>query len=211
MKPRIILIMSVVVIDLAMVFSGVYAQTNEHRQQGPGGPPPAGPRPPMPRLEDLDVNNDGSVTFNEFSTAWNNVLNEQFTKMDTNGDNVLAKDELPKPPSPPSGGDPSKRAGSTDQQADRPPMPPGGRHGGGPGKFMPRPEDLDADGDGKVTLEEYSTVWNTALKQQFAQMDTNSDNALSKDELAAHRGPGRGGPPPAPPSTGTQTNNGQQN
>lgn len=206
MKSRVLLVISIVVIDLAMVFSGVYAQTNEQGQQGRGGP-----RPPMPRMEDLDANNDGNVTFNEFSTGWNNVLNEQFTKMDANGDNVLTKDELPKPPSPPRGVDLPKRAGSSDQQGDRPPMPAGGRHGGGPRGFMPRPEDLDTNNDGKVTIEEYSTTWNTALKEQFTQMDTNDDEVLSKEELSARRGPRHGGPPPAPPSTGTQVENSDRN
>jgi len=61
-----------------------------------------------------------------------------------------------------------------------------GMQGRGPGYGMgPMAfETLDADGDGKVTLEEYRA----AAEDRFAAMDADDDGALSEDELGLRRG-----------------------
>lgn len=54
-------------------------------------------------------------------------------------------------------------------------------------------EQLDADSDGKLTLEEFQAP----MKERMARIDTNGDGALSEEELQAARdarmGPGRDG------------------
>jgi hypothetical protein len=75
-----------------------------------------------------------------------------------------------------------------------------GGPGGGPGGGGPRPDIMtnDADGDGKVSLEEAPE----RMRQWFGRMDTNSDGFIDADEAASARarrgaggGPGGGRPP----------------
>ena len=50
------------------------------------------------------------------------------------------------------------------------------------------PGEIDADGDGQVTREEFAAPLNDA----FAKMDKDGDGRLSRDELASDHGPGGG-------------------
>jgi hypothetical protein len=69
-----------------------------------GGPPPDG-RPPMPTLEQLDTDQDGSVTEAEFTAAWSVMAKDRFTRIDTNQDGTLSMEELAARPGPgPHGG-----------------------------------------------------------------------------------------------------------
>lgn len=57
-------------------------------------------------------------------------------------------------------------------------------------------ENLDGNGDGKITAEEAPAK----MKEKFASIDTNSDGAIDEPELCKiglkGRGPGREGRPP---------------
>ncbi len=78
--------------------------------EGGGTPPPPPPppgmsgdreRPPMPpRMEDMDANKDGKVANDEYMVAWKKFMQEQFKRMDVNGDGILYKDELEKTKGP---------------------------------------------------------------------------------------------------------------
>jgi len=63
--------------------------------------------------------------------------------------------------------------------------------------------EADANGDGKLTLDEF-TNYGALLRQKldalrFARLDTNGDGALTQDELSAgHPGACSGFPPPPP-------------
>ena len=46
-------------------------------------------------------------------------------------------------------------------------------------------QEVDADGDGMVTLEELLAVYPTVTEETFAAADTDADGMLSADELAA--------------------------
>ncbi len=46
-------------------------------------------------------------------------------------------------------------------------------------------ETMDADGDGMVSMSEFQTVYPDAGADMFSTVDTNSDGALSEDEIAA--------------------------
>lgn len=87
---------------------------------GQAGPPPEGdrpgrgPRPGFPTPEELDANQDGNITRDEFDLTWDKSLKEQFKRLDANADGSLATDEMPKGPG-------------------RGPGPGGGRRGG-PGR-----------------------------------------------------------------------------
>lgn len=49
---------------------------------------------------------------------------------------------------------------------------------------------LDADGDGVVTLEEVQAVNPDITAEDFAAMDTNGDGSLDADEVAAAQADG---------------------
>jgi len=79
--------------------------------------------------------------------------------------------------------------------------------GGDAGKERPRPggergammeqmsfEKMDADGDGKVTFEEFKAAMEPMMKRRFDQMDENKDGVLTKEELQKARDNMRGGP-----------------
>lgn len=79
--------------------------------------------------------------------------------------------------------------------------------GGDAGKDRPRPggergammeqmsfEKMDANGDGKVSFEEFKTASEAMLKMRFDRMDENKDGFLSKEEVQKARENMRGGP-----------------
>lgn len=51
--------------------------------------------------------------------------------------------------------------------------------------------DMDADGDGVVTLEEAQAAHPDLTEAQFAAMDANGDGGLDADELSAARDAGQ--------------------
>ncbi len=170
---------------------------------GPGGmmPPPGGPGGGPghfgPSPDQLDANHDGKITNEEYTAAWDKFIQEQFKKLDTNSDGSLSKKELEKTDSAehgPRGGD-----HGTGDTAGGPPPPPDGQAGGRrPPMRPPHPtaEQLDANKDGKVTKEEYTTAWAKIVQRQFDEIDTNKDGSLSREEMKKARGPepGHGGP-----------------
>ncbi|HOT50761.1 MAG TPA: EF-hand domain-containing protein [Candidatus Hydrogenedentes bacterium] len=71
------------------------------------------------------------------------------------------------------------------------PPPPGmDRPGGGPPPFMPPPEEMDANGDGNVSLDEFTAAWDKIGRERFKRHDANGDGILDKGELAKRPGPG---------------------
>jgi len=113
-----------------------------------------------------------------------------FADIDTNKDGTISQAEFEAfKPKGPDGGPPP--GGPEDDPGGRP----GGRmfhHRMGPPDLKP----LDANGDGKVSFEEFAAP----MKDHFARLDTNKDGFLDADELKAppppREGEGPGGPPP---------------
>ncbi len=186
-----------------------------HAQGGPGdgyGPPPGGPggmMPPPggpghgpgafgPSPDQLDADNDGKVTNEEYSAAWRTFIAEQFKRLDTDNDGILSKDELAKDRGPergPHGG----TQGPNDANGAPPPPPPDGQGAGrrpGMRPHHPTAEQLDANKDGKVTKDEYMLPWVKLAQERFDEMDTNKDGVLSREEMKKARGPepGQRGP-----------------
>lgn len=65
--------------------------------------------------------------------------------------------------------------------------------------------DLDADGDGALSIEEASASGSSKAAEAFAALDTDSDGSLTTSELASSleaMGPPPGGPPPGGPPPG---------
>jgi Ca2+-binding EF-hand superfamily protein len=136
---------------------------------GSGAPARADePSPPTGRFfEQHDKNRDGKVAADEFTGD-----REVFGLLDKNGDGTVTPEEVglpadfrpqPKPPEPPG--------------ADR---PGGGRGGAGGGNGLRRLKEMDKDGDGKVSREEW-----TGAPERFDRLDRNKDGALDASDVAA--------------------------
>jgi len=130
---------------------------------GPGGPGGPGAQGGPPRLMDMDADGDGKVSREEFRGP-----PDAFDRLDTNGDGSLDRTEC--------------------EQARRGPGGFGGRGapGGGPGnRLLERLRQLDKDGDGKVSAEEYQG------RIPFERLDRNGDGFLDEQDAPQDRG-GRG-------------------
>jgi hypothetical protein len=68
-----------------------------------------------------------------------------------------------------------------------------GKGAEGKGRFeMVSFQKMDANADGKVTLEEYTAAMAEMLKERFNRADLNADGGLSEDELNKSREAFRG-------------------
>lgn len=76
------------------------------------------------------------------------------------------------------------------EEGPMPPPPGMDRPGGGPPPFMPSLEEMDANGDGNVSLDEFTAAWDKAARERFKRHDANGDGILDKEELAKRPGPG---------------------
>lgn len=196
MKASLHLLGGFTVVALVTFFSPAWAQG------GPGGGP-GGPPPMMVSAEEMDTNHDGSVSFEEFSSARDKMHKEMFKRMDSDSNGTLSKEEMSKRPGP---GGPGGGPGGGQDSA--PPMPPpdraGGNSGNGPGASgdgPPRPpsiEDMDANHDGSVSEAEFTAAAHKRDRTEFDRLDANGDGVLSKDELAKAKGPGQRGQGPGP-------------
>lgn len=150
---------------LALIASAV-AQPPEPPPSRPAGPPPPQHHDPLRRV--LDTNGDHELDADEISKAA-----EAITKLDTNADGRVTRDELfPRPPAGWPGRGPGDRGGEgrPGPQGEFGGPPPGGpgapppppREGEGfrppagpdPARFVERAMSFDADGDGKLDRAE---------------------------------------------------------
>ena len=136
-----------------------------------------------------DLNGDGKITQDEIVSA----AKARFADADTNRDGKLTGDEIPRPhmgwrghhhspdgssPPPPDDAGPPEQGPPAEAMEGPPP-----RDMRGP----PRPS-MGSDGDGVVTLAEY-TSW---MKSLLNRADANHDGTITQEELEAAR-PHRGG------------------
>jgi Ca2+-binding EF-hand superfamily protein len=156
---------------------------------------PDGPRPPLRRLAELDADKSGGVSFEEFKTGplFQKLpagrQTEIFRRLDTDGDGVITPKDKPEPPMRP----------------DRGPRP--GR-GEGPPPGGPRPEasrmnpermlqQLDKDGDGAVTFDEFRAgpqaerLSEDEQEDRFEALDRNKDLKLTPEDFPPPPAPGR--------------------
>jgi len=127
------------------------------QQAGPG----TSPRGPMRMFQEMDANSDGRVTADEMRQR----VAERFAAADANRDNALSLEEF--------------RNAMPRRNADTP-APADGRRGRMAEMLFRM---TDANGDGRVTLDEMQTT----ASAMFRGMDANSDGAVTQEELPRRR------------------------
>jgi hypothetical protein len=155
--------------------------------QPPGGPPP---RHPDPLRAALDANGNEELDADEMQNA-----PQALAKLDADGNGIVDHDEFRPPPPPgrerPQGGarrgPPPEGRPPRGPEGDtvRPRRPPG-NEGRGPGPFVDRALEFDADGDGKLDRAE--------LEKLASEMRQRRPGGPGGDR-GGDRGPGRRGPP----------------
>jgi Ca2+-binding EF-hand superfamily protein len=163
------------------------------------GLPHDGQGPPMQRLWELDLDKSGGVSFDEFKTGefYQKLPPERqediFRKLDTNRDGMLSPKDKPQPPFKHEGGKPPP---------PRRPKEPGGKHQGPHNDSKRIFQQLDKNGDGCLSFDEFRVgprvddLSEDEREDHFEGMNNNHDQKLTPDEPAPpsirERGPKKG-------------------
>ncbi len=134
---------------------------------GPGGAPPG----PPPSLSDLDADEDGSITADEFGISGDSTdtkATELFNRIDSDGSGDLSSEEVS-----------AFESMMAEQRTQGPGGPPPPGMGGGDPLSA-----LDSDDDGAIGAEEFGLEGATVQMQQlFDAIDGDEDGSLSAAEL----------------------------
>ncbi len=138
--------------------------------------------PPLKRLWELDVDQSGGVSFDEFKVGgfFKKLPPEKqdvvFNRLDTDGDGVISAKDRPEAPFKKPDG-------------KRGPKPEVSQRGGGAaGKTGSSGKKLDLDGDGALTFEEYrlgpavKELTEDQQEDRFELLDQNGDGKISPDD-----------------------------
>lgn len=147
----------------------------ELRKMAPGEGVPQG----LPRLQELDTDRSGGVSFKEFQAApfiQKLPADRQetlFKRLDRDEDGQISPKDRPEGPRP-----------------DGPPRrPEGPGAGGGDMDLKQMLRRLDANGDGAVTFEEFQKapfaekIGEDALEDRFEKLDRNGDKKITSEEI----------------------------
>jgi Ca2+-binding EF-hand superfamily protein len=150
---------------------------------------PGEPHPMARRLWALDTDKNGGVSFEEFKAGplFQKLPAERqmeiFRRLDTDGDGVITPKDKPKHPE--GGKWPKRGEGPPDGQRMH------------PERMLKM---LDKDGDGAVTFDEFRAgphaegLTEDELEDRFEELDKNSDQKLTREDLPPARP--EGNPPP---------------
>ncbi len=104
-------------------------------------------------LREADADEDGEVTFEELQALIPELTQEQFDRLDRNGDGVISADDKPDEPV-----DPIRR-------------------------LIHLLHEADADENGEVTFEELQAVAPDLTEERFNKLDRNGDGVISRADL----------------------------
>lgn len=140
------------------------------------------------RFQAIDANRDGFATPEEFKASFEKqhvaraeeMTNRRFATLDADGNGQISKAEFAAVATAPRDGAQGRRGPEQEFRMGGP----GGRRGmgpGGSGDGKPARLGGDADGDGKVSLAEFSG----RAVEGFTKADTNKDGVVTITELQA--------------------------
>ncbi len=155
----------------AALLSPVYAQ-----EGAPDAPEAPAPAEPHPFLVQYDVDHDGLVTLSELEATAMAFL----AKADADEDGALTPEEL-------ANGQAKVRFEALDADKDGSLAPTEFKLERGFGRFAPRGR--DADGDGKIGIDELTAM----PRRMFERFDADKDGEVTSEELAAAPQRGRRG------------------
>ncbi len=164
--------------------AGLARRPQQPEAANPPGGGPEGKPAPEKMFKRLDANGDGKVTLDEVPEPRRDMFKQLVARGDKDGDGALTKKEFLR--AFPGGGDPPK--GKPDA-AKRPE----GRARAE--EFFRR---MDANGDGKVTLDEVPEPRRPMVEKLISRGDKDGDKALTLNELVGAFGGGQPGNPQTP-------------
>lgn len=147
--------MKKITLILALIAAAALVRAEEGGDKKSEGRGPRGPG----MFEDLDANQDGKVTTEEFAAKQKERQDKMFGHLDKNSDGAITKEEVPQPP----------------------------KDGEGRGRFMPDFAAMDKDNNGSISKDEFAAGAKERSKEFFAKLDANGDGAVTKEEAAAMR------------------------
>lgn len=159
------------------------------------GPPRDGKGPPMQRLWELDVDKSGGISFEEFKAGRvfqklpPEKQNQVFAKLDTDKDGLVTPKDKPEK---------FKRPG------DGRPKHPDNKPGGQRPELRQMIRQLDKDGDGALSFEEFRSgpaekhLTEDQQEDHFEAMDKNHDLKLSAEDFGTPPPRGEAKPPTSP-------------
>ncbi|MBI5095066.1 MAG: hypothetical protein HZB26_21855 [Candidatus Hydrogenedentes bacterium] len=130
-------------------------------------PPPHPVEHLLELLREADANHDGQVTFEELQAELPDITQERFDQLDTNDDGVLSKDDAPDGCVPP---DDDSRV-----------------------SLLRALIGADTNHDGQLDYAEIGVAFPDAPSDLLAQIDTNHDWVITRDEIRAALGQGHDG------------------
>ena len=128
----------------------------------------------------LDENDDGKVSFEEFSSVNKRITKEHFARLDSDDNGSLTQEEFAE----------ARDRGRRGDRDRRHRGPDGGPHGDAANLF----KDADTDGNGSLSFEEMTAHRPQMTQERFGRIDLNSDGNLSHEELTGRRPPKHGFP-----------------
>jgi Ca2+-binding EF-hand superfamily protein len=178
-----------------------FAQDDERRFGGPGregrgmmpGTQPQGQMPgpgmrgagPERMLGNLDTDEDGRISADEFVDERTRQLEQLFNRRDNDGDGLLSAAESKRPDR--RRGDRAQRRPAPVREAVQACIQPGDEPGAGdgPGNRADLFTDADRNGDGMLSLAELTETTASAAQTRFADLDDDGDGYITEAELTA--------------------------
>ena len=117
------------------------------------------------KLLQADDDKNGQVTFEEAQAAVPGLTREAFDRLDTNGDGVITRADMPERP---------RRPGVPQAIAS--------------GRYQEMLRKADANGDNRVTYEEMVTAYPGFPRERFDRLDTNNDGVISSEDRLPREG-----------------------